>query len=166
MRNLLVLALLAAPAILAAADPAPAGDAIADAASRRTWQWFGLAEGEAAAKAASASRAFAVMVRDGVAVEPPPVAGAQDLRVVIAQGQVIAARIDADPGEAEGSVDPTLIPWLGRPEAEIAAEAEAAQRPFRVISRDGESFPMTMDWNEQRVNAVVVGGMVVALSGG
>jgi hypothetical protein len=161
----LLLATALLPGILAAADTG-GDDPVAAAAARHAWRWFGLDEAAAQGRSASASRALVVMARDGEAVDPPPAAGPQDVRVVIAQGRIISARIDSEPGDAEGTLDVTLIPWLARPEAEIQAEAEAAQRPFRVISRDGESFPVTMDWNEQRVNAVIVGGLVMALSGG
>ncbi len=161
----ILLAVTLLPAALAAVD-AGGDDPIAAATARRAWQWFGLDEAAALERAASASRAVVVMVRDGEVTDPPPAAGPQDVRVSIAQGRIISARIDSEPGDAEGTLDVTLIPWLARPEAEIQAEAEAAQRPFRVISRDGESFPMTMDWREDRVNAVIVGGVVVALSGG
>lgn len=49
---------------------------------------------------------------------------------------------------------------VGLTEAEAAAQAEAAGFTVRVIQRDGEAYPGTMDWVETRVNLTIESGVV------
>jgi hypothetical protein len=46
------------------------------------------------------------------------------------------------------------------------AAALTAHPSARVVKRDGESFPLTMDFNPNRMNLEVTNGVVVAVSRG
>ena len=50
------------------------------------------------------------------------------------------------------------------PQARAAARLEGYD--FRVVSVDGESRPVTMDYNPQRLNATVVDGRVTEVTAG
>jgi heat shock protein HslJ len=55
---------------------------------------------------------------------------------------------------------------VGLPVAEARAAARDEGYAFRVISVDGESKPVTMDYNPQRLNAAVVDGRVTEVTVG
>jgi hypothetical protein len=90
-----------------------------------------------------------------VPVEPVPV------EPVPADTGVVPA-----PGEATGEtpaapIDPAFLESLvGVPEDEAVAAIEEAGWQARVVERDGEPFPATMDYREDRINLVVAGGLV------
>lgn len=70
---------------------------------------------------------------------------------------VVSAVRDADVHDAKSPdayVDLTL--------AEAMSKADDAGVEYRVVSRDGESFPMTMDLREDRVNFTVEDNTVTA----
>ena len=56
--------------------------------------------------------------------------------------------------------------YIGLTVAEATTKAEDEGRPARVVEEDGESLPVTMDFNEQRLNFVVVDGKVTEVSTG
>jgi len=51
---------------------------------------------------------------------------------------------------------------VGMPEADAVAAMEAASPPYayRVVERDGESFPVTMDYSPTRINLSITAGVV------
>lgn len=147
--------------------PLAAADAVADARARHAWTWFGLPEAEAQATATRAGLAFLVVLRDGQPVESEIPAGPA-LLASLHQGIVLHARVRDAAGQerSEGAADPGLVPFLGQTEAIATAAAQAADRPVRVVQRDGESFPVTMDYRPDRVNLQIAGGIVIAADGG
>lgn len=68
------------------------------------------------------------------------------------------------PGEAvcipEGSENPAPD-YVGLEEAEVVALAAEQDLELREVGRDGECFPTTMDYREDRVNVEYVDGVVV-----
>jgi hypothetical protein len=147
---------------LAAADP------IDEAKARHTWTWFGLDEVQAQAEADRRKAALVVVRRDGKEQdrigEMPP--GAV-VMVHLHGGRVLWAQVqDGVRGQAEGVADPTLLPWLGLGENDVVTRAKAAGRPVRVVARDGQDFPVTLDFNERRLNLQVLKGVVIAITTG
>jgi hypothetical protein len=55
---------------------------------------------------------------------------------------------------------------LGLPEAEAQTCAEQLNWGFRVVQRDGEDFPATMDYRADRVSVVVEDGVVTSVNVG
>jgi hypothetical protein len=92
------------------------------------------------------------------AVLPPPVTGEPLPRPVPL------------PGDTTGTPDPTVDPavadpavalaYVGLSEEEALRKAEAEGRPIRVVARDGAELTLTADFVEDRVNLVVVAGVV------
>lgn len=56
--------------------------------------------------------------------------------------------------------------FLGLTEEQAIEAAKALEIRHRVIKRDGESFPMTMDYWEDRFNFVIEGGIVTKVTRG
>lgn len=55
---------------------------------------------------------------------------------------------------------------VGLTEDEATKVATGAGWTIRVVSRDGEDFMVTTDWQENRVNITVVDGKVTAVTVG
>lgn len=150
------------PAKLNAADP------IDEATTRHAWTWFGLDEVRVQAEADRRKLALVVVRRDGkdedrIGESP---AGAV-VMVHLQGGRVLWAQVrDGARGHAEGVADPALLPWLGLGEDAVKAQAKAAGRAVRVVARDGQDFPVTLDFNEQRLNLHMQKGVVVAITTG
>lgn len=144
--------------MMTGAEPPPA---VAAAAQRRAWVWFGTTEIAARERATAAGQAFAVVWRDGTATTD--LGSGAGVHVAVLGGAVIEAR---DRTTVEGCREPALLPLLGQSEAAAVAEGQRLQRPVRVIWRDGSGLPATMDYLEERLNLHVADGIVVAISGG
>ena len=52
--------------------------------------------------------------------------------------------------------------YLGLTEEQARERALAQGRPLRVVQRDDEHFIITMDYQERRVNVVVIDGTVTS----
>jgi hypothetical protein len=61
---------------------------------------------------------------------------------------------------APSSADFDLQSVVGMTEAEASSAAASAGRECRVMSRDGQSMTVTLDYRPDRVNLVVEGGVV------
>ncbi len=55
---------------------------------------------------------------------------------------------------------------VGMTETDAQARAEQAGLTTRVVQRDGEQFPVTMDYSPQRLNLVIESGTVTAATVG
>lgn len=55
---------------------------------------------------------------------------------------------------------------IGLSEAEAAHQAGLMGLSYRVVKRDGVSYPVTMDYNESRLNFIISRGRVVAVTRG
>ncbi len=79
---------------------------------------------------------------------------------------------DADPSQdtgGPGSTEPsTELPegLVGLTEAAAVDAAESGGWVVRVVARDGEYYPVTLDYSTSRVNLTVVGGTVTSVSVG
>lgn len=77
---------------------------------------------------------------------------------------VSAVDPDEPPLIAEPSADPAIAAAaagsVGMSESEATAAIAAAGGSVRVVSRDGEDFPMTMDYRFDRVNLRIEDGIV------
>ena len=56
--------------------------------------------------------------------------------------------------------------FIGLTEDEAVSKAENAGLAHRIVSRDGESFPVTMDYSEYRVNFTIENQKVTAATFG
>lgn len=153
---------LAGMSALAAADP------FDEAKARHAWTWFGLDEVQVQAEADRRKVTLVVVRRDGkdedrIGESP---AGAV-VMVHLQGGRVLWAQArDGARSHTEGVADAALLPWLGLAEDTVMTTAKAAGRPVRVVARDGQDFPVTLDFNEQRLNLHVLKGVVVAITTG
>ncbi len=66
-------------------------------------------------------------------------------------------------GSVAADIDTAISALVGVAEDEAAKLAEGYGWTFRVIERDGESLPATMDFNPARVNVTVEAGVVVTV---
>lgn len=74
---------------------------------------------------------------------------------------------DGDPLTAQARATQQVADTLpGLAEADAVATVEAAGLVARVVARDGESYPMTMDYQGTRVNLVITNGLVDTVSVG
>lgn len=141
------------------------------ARQRHPFEWVGLSLEKASDYAQEHGLSIQVVKRDGVS-EPDAEQSRKQGRINLDlyEGLVLAAHKDHGPGESmqllEGVTVVEFVPFIGLSEEESKALAEAAGRPWRVRTRDGESQMLTMDYVEERVNAIVVDGQVVAATGG
>lgn len=71
------------------------------------------------------------------------------------------------PQEQPGSPDPTAIEELcsaravGLSEPEAVAAAGKIGAEVRIVKRDGEDFPVTMDYSSSRINLSITDGIVI-----
>lgn len=163
--------LLPVAALLVCLLPAvalPAVDHVAAARARQAWTWFGLDEAQARAEAQRRMATLVVAQRDGKPQERAGGAPAGDaVTIHLEGGRVLWAMASAGGrSRQEGVADAALLPWLGLGENEVVAQAEAAGRAVRVVARDGQDFPVTLDFNAQRLNLHVLEGVVVAITSG
>ena len=56
--------------------------------------------------------------------------------------------------------------YIGLSKAEAAAKATEADLVWRVIKENGRSFPVTMDYRADRLNFVLVDGVVTKIKEG
>ena len=56
--------------------------------------------------------------------------------------------------------------YIGLTVADATAKADADGRASRVVEEDGESLPVTMDFDETRLNVTVVDGKVTKVTTG
>lgn len=68
------------------------------------------------------------------------------------------------PGTAPGTI--TADTYIGLTEEEAVARAEKVNVTFRIVRRDGESFPITMDYSADRMNFEIDDGRVTKAFGG
>lgn len=139
------------------------------ARDRHDFVWLGLSEADAQAQAEAQGLTWQVVRRDGEDIPEAPKLEAGQIHAHILEGKVLAVLRKSDHGAPplyEGVSLPELLPFIGLSEAESKAAAEAAGRPWRLISRDGEQFMVTMDYRENRVNTIVRDGVVVAANNG
>ena len=145
-----------------------AADAWEAAKARHAWTWFALSEAQAVEQARRLGGTLVIGQRDG---QPPAEAAAPPPGLVVTvhlhTGRVLWAQMVQDRKvRSEGVGQVTLLPWLGLPEAEAQAQVRAAGRAVRVVARDGQDFPVTLDFNAERVNLHVMKGVVVAITPG
>lgn len=62
--------------------------------------------------------------------------------------------------------NPVASGYVGLTQAEAQEKASAENNIIRVISVDGKDYPMTMDYNPNRVNLTIVNDKVVAATYG
>jgi hypothetical protein len=62
-----------------------------------------------------------------------------------------------EPGQEDHQYAETFI---GLGESDAAAKAEQDGYSYRIVARDSEQFPVTMDYNPKRVNLTIEDGVV------
>lgn len=145
-----------------------AADAWDTAKARHTWTWFALNEAQAAAEVHRLGGTLVIERRDGQqqpsAAQPP--AGLV-VNVHLQDGRVLWSQVmDGKTMRAEGVSEVVALTWLGLPEADALAQVRAAGRAVRIVVRDDQHFPVTLDYNAERLNLQVRKGVVVAITTG
>jgi hypothetical protein len=77
-----------------------------------------------------------------------------------------AASSDRTTTTAVSGTTDEFADYIGLSVEEAEAKAEADGRPSRVVEEDGESLPVTMDFNEMRLNFTVEDGTVTKVRTG
>ncbi|MBY0538067.1 hypothetical protein K2P47_01560 [Patescibacteria group bacterium] len=127
--------------------------------------YVGMTVVEAQAKADADGVPFRVVIEDG---QPQPIT--KDIRegrinATVANGVVTEYSVESMTPPVEETNVPastTVSTIIGMTTAEAEAYATTQNVPFRVVMRDGESLPVTMDLRPGRINAVVEAGLVVS----
>ncbi len=127
--------------------------------------YVGMTTVEAQAKAEAEGVPFRVVIEDG---QPKPIT--KDLRegrinATVANGVVTEYTVESIKpvvDEANVSASSSINTIVGMTIAEAEAYAKTNNVPFRVVMKDGESLPVTMDLRPGRINAVVEAGLVVS----
>ncbi|MDZ7744587.1 MAG: hypothetical protein U5K77_02380 [Candidatus Saccharibacteria bacterium] len=65
-----------------------------------------------------------------------------------------------NPSEPNGEDQDRVNAYIGLSEEEAISRAEQDGYTYRIVARDGERFPVTMDYNPSRVNFTIVDGIV------
>ena len=78
-------------------------------------------------------------------------------------GKTSSAEAVRCPSEGTGGFDTSEL--VGLSEADAKARAKQDGCTVRVVERDGEPLPATMDFNPKRVNVAVTDGKVTAIQG-
>ena len=76
-----------------------------------------------------------------------------------------AAATTTTAGSASGTSD-EFSAYIGLTVADATAKADADGRASRVVEEDGKSLPVTMDFDETRLNFTVVDGKVTKVTTG
>lgn len=127
--------------------------------------YIGMTVVEAQAKAESEGVPFRVVIEDG---QPKPIT--KDIRegrinATVANGVVTEYSVESVKqvvNETIESASSSVATIIGMTIAEAEAYAKTNNVLFRVVMRDGESLPVTMDLRPGRINAVVEAGLVVS----
>ena len=142
---------------------------LAAAMQRHDFQWLGRSAQSIEQIATAEGLEVRIIHRDGedLPYDRDLVPGRLSLRLIADRAVAIYQdRSDAGKVLIEGVMDLDQLPFIGRRVDASRQLAEETGRPWRVSSRDGEQMMLTMDYVPERINAVVVNGMVVAASGG
>lgn len=158
--------LIALPLLFAVAS-AQSFNTIDRAADRHEFEWFGLTLSEANSKAAKRSVPFRVVVKNGKQLPRTEDYRPGRINAHTRGDRIIAVNIEGESYTiSEGVIDQGHLPFLGLSEAAAKEKADGTNIPFRVIVREGESLPATMDYVKKRANAIVEGGIVIAITPG
>lgn len=147
-------------------DAQQIADAITAARSRHTFTWLGLSEADAQTQAGAQGVAFRVIRRDGVDLPQTRDLRPGRINATVAGGLVIGIAVEPAHTTVEGTSDIRGLPLLGLAIDAAQAHATANGTTLRVVSVDGQSMAVTADYNPDRMNATVLGGVVVAISAG
>lgn len=80
---------------------------------------------------------------------------------------IVTAPFNPNPPVGQKSAPkPPSSPFIGLTEAEAGLQADRQNVPHRVVSRDGQSFPVTMDYSESRLNFTIAHGRVIRVTKG
>lgn len=127
--------------------------------------YIGMTVAQAQTKAEAEGVSFRVVIEDG---QPKPIT--KDIRegrinATVANGVVTEYSVESVKSpveEANNSASSSTATIIGMTIAEAEAYAKESNVPFRVVMKDGESLPVTMDLRSGRINAVVDAGLVVS----
>ncbi len=67
-------------------------------------------------------------------------------------------------GNAEAPLDPSII--IGMSEGQASTFLTAEGIDYRIVERDGESFPVTMDYSPERANLTIQNSVVTEVQFG
>lgn len=147
-------------------DPVASDVTIHEVRERHAWDYVGLTEAQATEAARSNGVTFRVYQRDGQSLPLTRDLRPGRINALVIDGHVYYVRVEQRQIDNEGTTDPALLPYLGLSEADARALAATQGRTVRVVQRDDESFTVTTDYRPDRLNLVIRGGMVEAVSAG
>jgi hypothetical protein len=130
--------------------------------------WLGLTRAEAEARAESEDRVLRVTREDDDSFPLTDDLGDGRVNIALDDGLVTFAmveRIDGAP-EREGAEDPADLSYVGLTEDEAGVLGDEQGHGWRVVTRDGEGLPVTMDYRPDRRNFDVIEDLVVAVTRG
>jgi ABC-type amino acid transport substrate-binding protein len=127
--------------------------------------YIGMSVEAAQAKAQAEGVLFRVVIQDGQAL--PTTRDIQEGRInaTIVDGMVTAYDVESAKvvdEQIDVTASSSVEAFVGMTEAGAEEYASTNNIMFRVVMRDGESLPATMDLRPGRINAVVTGGVVVS----
>lgn len=73
---------------------------------------------------------------------------------------------DPEPGSTSTPSDPVVAEYVGLDKDEAISLAESQGRPWRITREDDEMFPVTMDYQPDRINFEIDDGSVTAATFG
>jgi len=153
--------------ILAVVTANPTSDRIEMAAKRHPFEWFGLTLKAAERKAAEGETDFRIVKLEGKYLPVTKDYRPGRINAHVVGDKVVAVAIEGQSHSiVEGVINLQHLSYLGLPEEEAIKHAELNQLPFRIVTRDGKSKPVTQDYIKNRANAVVEKGVVVAVTTG
>jgi hypothetical protein len=127
--------------------------------------YIGMTLAQAQAKAEADGVPFRVVIEDG---QPKPITkDLQEGRInaTVVNGVVTTYSVESVKPAVDNvnvSASGTVSTIIGMTIAEAEAYAKESNVPFRVVMKDGESLPVTMDLRPGRINAVVEADLVVS----
>jgi hypothetical protein len=80
---------------------------------------------------------------------------------------IVSTPVNTNPPPAHKSPPKSASsPFIGLTETEAGQRADNLRLRHRVVQRDGVSFPVTMDYFEERLNFAIANGRVIRVTRG
>lgn len=132
------------------------------------WIWYGLTKDAAQAKADADEVTLRILREDDESFDQTDDLVDGRVNVHIDDGIVTWAEVEDLDGmpTREGAFEPEDQEYLGLSEAEAGAQADAADRAWRVTVRDGDGLAVRLDFSPDRLNFEVADDAVVAVTRG
>lgn len=128
--------------------------------------YVGMSVPDAEAKATAAGVQFRVVKRDGESLAVTKDYRPGRINATVENDVVVSYEIEGEAMSSSSATSDTPQTededYIGMTAMQAEAKASLMNVPFRVVMRDGESLPVTMDYRPGRINATVEGDIVVS----